>query len=292
MLNSTVLSKYLKSAMDSSTWEESKHSRDDDGKFTSGDKGKKKEDVPKDKPKDGKIREEMNQERAEKYVRTAFKEANKPLKKVELVNRSIKADTDVADENTLKTINEVLKKHGLAARIEDNNSYRIAEDGFDDLRVVDDPMLNLLVCLCKFDLVAKDLHYRAKGKPFYGIHQLADFVGEINRKADDINEVYYMGEKVEDPPERAYVAGKAAELVGKSGDEDALIKSLAEICQETASAVEVAKKDGTLPSGVHAILDDISKLALRAKGFMTRTMENSAVIGNAVKKGVVIKENE
>jgi len=294
MAITSTLSKYLNKAyaMDG-TWEETKHHRADNGQFTSGTgRGKSKGDDNGDKDGDESgERKEMSEEQATKIVRKAFEEAKCELKALKLVNHALNADVKEADEGMLNAINKYLTERGLKARIADKTTFKIAEDGYDDMQVVDDPMLEVLIDLCEIDMLAKDLHYRAKGRSFYGIHQLADLVKEIGDNADDLNEVYYMGEKGEEPPERSFVAAKAAELVGMVGGEEELLKALAEACANAASAVENTKKGG-VASGTAAVLDEVSKKALQAKGLLARTMksiENGRTIDAVVSKGVAIK---
>lgn len=293
MAGISVLQRYLRPAQDAD-WEEGKHHRADNGRFTSGSgngkqtskvdgKGKSKADVPS-----GGKRREMSEERASKFVREAFKSADRKLNGLKLSGHTLEADTDKADDAACSAINEFLTKHGLRAKVVGESRFSIAEDGFDDIQVVDDPMLEVLVDLCRVGMLAKDLHYRADGKEFYAVHQLADLVGDVAHIADDLNEVYYMGERGEEPPETAFVAAKAAELVGKADGEDALVKALAAACADTANAVEAAKAEA-VSAATSAVLDELAKAALRSKGFLLRMTEREDAIDRVVAKGVFFK---
>lgn len=272
-------------------WEEEKHHRADNGRFTSGGgRGKVKgREEKEEEKKDGTGEKHDKKDRPfdpikMRYVISdAFRQTGGGLKEIKNVHRHYEVKIDVkwpgAAFGKCHALNKVLGRHHMKARIENPrkwNELRIGMDEYDDAQIVDDPMLEVLVDLCRIELLAKDLHYRAFGKPFYGIHQLADLVGEISKDSDALNEVYYMGEKGENPPKRADVASKAAQIVSGRGTEaalqgDELINSLCAACTETAAAVERAKKPG-VSSGTAAVLDGISQKALQAKGLLARTL--------------------
>ena len=142
-----------------------------------------------------------------------------------------------------------------------------------------DPMFYLLTSLCVVGMLAKDFHYRAKGKAFYALHLLADLVYDATHLFDEINEVYYMGECASVPPLMASVSAKAAEMAAKDRcgngdtpvDEDACIPAaLIARCKATAGAVEECKSLAP-KSGTAAVLDEISKKMLTASGLLART---------------------
>lgn len=293
MAGVSVLQRYLRPAQDAD-WEESKHHRADNGRFASGSgggkrssendgKGKAKQSAPS-----GGKRREMSEERASKFVREAFKSADRKLNGLKLSGHALEADTDKADDAACSAINVFLTKHGLRAKVVGESRFSIAEDGFDDIQVLDDPMLGVLVCLARICMLAKDLHYRCDGKAFYAVHRLADVICGVADLADDINEVYYMGELGDDPPETAFVSAKAAELVGKADGADALVKALVAACSDAAQAVEAAKSKG-MSSATAAVLDETAKSALRYKGFLVRMSERNGAIDRVVGKGVYFK---
>lgn len=141
------------------------------------------------------------------------------------------------------------------------------------------PMDEIVATAVAIEMLAKDLHYRAKGKAFYGIHELADLVWEIGSKRDELNEVYFMGEKKDDPPLQVFAYSHAVGIVeayvAKSNDVDSLVKNLMEVCQKMADQIEMVKKnDVTLSSGTTAVLDDISKSTLQAIALLRKTAED------------------
>lgn len=141
-----------------------------------------------------------------------------------------------------------------------------------------DPMFYLLTSLCAVGMLAKDFHYRAKGKAFYALHLLADLVYDATHLFDEINEVYYMGECGSVPPLMASVSAKAAEMAGKCNcgcdttvsEEDCILSALIARCKATAGAVEECKSLAP-KSGTAAVLDEISKKMLTASGLLART---------------------
>ena len=50
--------------------------------------------------------------------------------------------------------------------------------------------LDLMAGLKSIWMAAKDLHYHAKGEPFYGLHLLADMVADSEKFFDEIAEIY------------------------------------------------------------------------------------------------------
>lgn len=293
MAGNSAIQKYLKAAQDAD-WAESKHHRADNGRFTSDSgraHGKSAEEERKGKAKggsDGGRRKEMSEEQASRFVRAAFKSADRKLNGLKLSGHALEADTDKADEEACSAINGFLKKHGLRAKVDGETKFRIAEDGYDDIRVLDDPVLEVLVDVWRIKMLANDLHYRAGGKEFYALHRFASEAMYLVDHADELNEVYYMGEKGGIPPDTAFVVAKAAELVGRAGGEDECIKAAVAACSDAANAAGVAKKGG-VSSGTAAVLDEIAKNALRLKGLLGRMTAQKDAIDAVVAKGVYFK---
>lgn len=151
------------------------------------------------------------------------------------------------------------------------------------LPVAAHPVERLLSAMIAVGILAKDLHYRACGKPFYSLHELADIVWDVRSKCDELIETYYLGDAGTIPPpmwllhENGVKAAKAVfqscipsvglpAVVGQKK----LVPALKMACDRVAAYVEEAKK---LPirSGVHAVLDEISKRMLTASGLLART---------------------
>ena len=129
---------------------------------------------------------------------------------------------------------------------------------------------------CAIEMAAKDLHYRAKGKPFYGVHLLADLVHKIGDHKDDLNEVFYLGDKGMPPPLMCYTTANACKVLesfdlSTDRDEDKIVDGLRILCKSLVSLVEEAKKTYEYKAGVQAILDNISADALQADGLLHRT---------------------
>lgn len=138
-------------------------------------------------------------------------------------------------------------------------------------------VVNTLAGLKAVEMVAKDLHYRAKGKTFFAIHELADMIWEVRHFIDELIEVYYLGEKCTIPPLMEDICSKALAMANSIGyasptalKEDALLCRLQVRCEVVIKLVEEAKKLA-LRSGTQAVLDDISKKMLKSVGLLNRT---------------------
>lgn len=143
---------------------------------------------------------------------------------------------------------------------------------------LESPMEKLLKTISATAMVAKDLHYKAHGKPFLANHELADMVAEMEKHKDTINEIYYMGELQSNPPLSMVICGGGVEIVrGLYGDgmevnEDTLIGYLHSLCQQVAEAVETVKEGTEIKSGTQSALDEISNDALQCAGFLKNVM--------------------
>ena len=151
---------------------------------------------------------------------------------------------------------------------------------------VSDPMETILSDLVAVEMLAKDLHYCAAGKPFYAIHELADVIWQTRRFRDDLNEVYWMGEKSVVPPPQIDIFREAIKIASraqvdcnvkapKEGDlptpEDGYLAALAYLLGKTTGDIDVAKRRG-VTSGTCAVLDETAKFVLQTKGLVTRTL--------------------
>lgn len=139
-----------------------------------------------------------------------------------------------------------------------------------------DLITDLVAHLKRIGMAAKDLHYRAKGKPFYGEHLLADLVMDVESNFDDLIEVYFLGQTGITPPRMSDICMQAATLpVNYQTNEFYFESGLFDICFKTARLVERIKKDcPDLAAGVHAILDKISQESYTAIGLLDRTMKS------------------
>ena len=140
---------------------------------------------------------------------------------------------------------------------------------------VDDPIFHVLATLCAIEMLAKDFHYRAKGKSFYGNHIFADLIWNVGKNQDDLNEIYYMGELQSDPPYRISVAGDAIKQINaipEMANEDGYINAMYDRANALVGLVEKAKEQKKPLSGTTAVLDKISQDALQIVGFLKRAL--------------------
>lgn len=138
-----------------------------------------------------------------------------------------------------------------------------------------DLIVDLLAHLKRIGMSAKDLHYRATGKPFYGEHLLADLSYGIEANTDDLIEVYFLGATGLTPPRMTDIYSKACAIrVGYPMNNSYFEGGLFNICLKTARLVEQIKKDcPDLVAGVHAILDKISQECYTAIGLLDQTLK-------------------
>ncbi len=139
----------------------------------------------------------------------------------------------------------------------------------------DDDMKVLMAHLKRIGMCAKDMHYRCKGKPFYGLHELADLVWEVNHETDQIAEIYFMGERGINPPRMADVCIMAANLpVNYPSNDKYFIGGTMDACLQTMHKIEdIKNRFPELKSGTVAILDSISQQCLLRIGLLDQTMK-------------------
>ena len=144
-------------------------------------------------------------------------------------------------------------------------------------------MRKVLVTICAYESLVKDLHYRAQDEWFYALHTLADKIWQIKEPCDDLKEAYWLGWCQGVPPEEASIKADSAEYVksmafdSKVSNRD-LVQSVQTLAADGVSVVEAAKAIPGLPGGIHAILDEISKAFLVAKGLCWRTLTHGGAI--------------
>ena len=143
-------------------------------------------------------------------------------------------------------------------------------------------MFLLMAWMKRLGMSAKDLHYRAKGRAFYAIHELADFIWRIDNETDHIAEVYYMGDKGIAPPLMAVVYKKAVEMYPETivpdGALGVYVEDLSMCAWEVTNLIEKIKKSyPDIKAGVTAVLDAISQQCLVAMGFLQKTDEPEMV---------------
>ena len=140
----------------------------------------------------------------------------------------------------------------------------------------DEQMTQLMAKVKRIGMCAKDLHYRAKGKPFYGLHQLADLAYEVESDTDQIAEIYFLGDRGIEPPRMETVFRMACdETVIYPKDDNYFIGGLMDACRTTMHYIEGIKAQfPAIKSGVCAVLDKISEHCLLAIGLLDQTMKH------------------
>lgn len=139
----------------------------------------------------------------------------------------------------------------------------------------DEEMRNLMSWMKRIGMCAKDMHYRCKGKPFYGLHELADLVYETEHITDQIAEIYFMGERGIEPPRMEDVCRTAASLpINYPTDDRYFIGGTMDACLQAMHKIEDIKRNFTnLKSGTIAVLDAISQQCLLSIGLLDQTMK-------------------
>lgn len=137
-------------------------------------------------------------------------------------------------------------------------------------------LLEMIVCV---QILADDLHYRASGAAFYGVHLLADKAKDgLDSALDNIREAYWLGELKTLPPATddtysgAVARARAIRESYQSGEEEtkALAIRLREATGLVANMIETLKREGQMLSGTVAILDGISTQMQVAYGLLDR----------------------
>ena len=140
----------------------------------------------------------------------------------------------------------------------------------------DEEMTNLMAQVKRIGMCAKDLHYRAKGKPFYGLHQLADLAYQVEEDTDHIAEVYFLGDRGIEPPRMDEVFRRALDVpVLYPRDDKYFIGGLMSICRQTMLSIENIKANYEVKSGVAAVLDKISEHCLLSIGLLDQTLKGA-----------------
>ncbi len=141
---------------------------------------------------------------------------------------------------------------------------------------LDELMTDLMAKVKRIGMCAKDLHYRAKGKPFYGIHQLADLAYKIEEDTDHIAEIYFMGDRTKEPPTMIQVYEKAIhQSVWYPRNDKYYLGGLIDICRSTIHAIENIKSKHELKAGVSAVIDSISENCLLTIGLLDQTAKGN-----------------
>ena len=127
-------------------------------------------------------------------------------------------------------------------------------------------MEDIVAMLTVIDWIADDIHYNSIGVSFYGLHMMADKIGDFGDSADELKERYWLGFLDTTPPSGKYFAQKAISLYGRYeglGYLDAAKKA----AKDLVSMVKSKSSEKDMPNGVTAILDEISSHALLCSFF-------------------------
>lgn len=136
-------------------------------------------------------------------------------------------------------------------------------------------MTMLMARLKEIGMNAKDVHYRAKGKAFFALHEMADLIWDMDKLTDNIAEIYFMGERLKEPPLLSVVYAQALTISTRdAGELTQFIERLRDSVGICIQEVEEIKKEfPDLTSGVVALLDEISQKSLIALGFLEQTLK-------------------
>lgn len=139
----------------------------------------------------------------------------------------------------------------------------------------DAEMEDLMAHLKCIGMCAKDMHYRCKGKAFYGLHLLGDLIWQVADETDKIAEIYFMGERGITPPLMKEVCAHAVNIkVMYPRNNKYFIGGLMSICLQTMHKIEAIKSGfPDLKSGTIAVLDQISQNCLLNIGLLDQTMK-------------------
>lgn len=130
-------------------------------------------------------------------------------------------------------------------------------------------MKEILVYLNAIYGVAKDLHYTADGKSFYGLHLMYDEIADgLLDNVDEIKENYYLAND-EIPPTSKEIFELSLSMM--SGESDILeLHNLLDLCIHHID--EVVNKKINLSEGVKSLLGDISNSLSKKIAFVNRTI--------------------
>lgn len=137
-------------------------------------------------------------------------------------------------------------------------------------------MDGIITMLEVVEWLAQDLHYNFRGPTFYSNHLLADRIKDFGSASDDLKEKYYLGWKDTTPPLDKEFADWATQTYDKIvGRNETMHGRLIDAFDMLISNVEIAKREGALPAGIHAVLDDVSSRALTYK-FLVKSQAEQA----------------
>ena len=139
-------------------------------------------------------------------------------------------------------------------------------------------MKDCIVRLTVIKNLAKDIHYNAHGREFYGIHLLMDRVADgLDQFIDDIKENIYLGRGQFPPASKEIFKVAEAMLPEKLPyDTVAQLGILADFISGTLENIfELVSNTKILLNGDIALFDDISKDLHKKLGLINNTINNT-----------------
>lgn len=130
-------------------------------------------------------------------------------------------------------------------------------------------MMDTIARLEAIYYTAKDIHYTAKGEPFYGIHILMDKITDgIQEQIDDLKETYFLNKGT--IPTNAEILQMALRLMPEITDDTIEnIRSLSDLMGGLDE--NLGEMDG-FTCGVRSLLDDIARSIEKKKGLLQRVL--------------------
>ena len=116
---------------------------------------------------------------------------------------------------------------------------------------------------------AKDLHYLAKGKEFFGVHQMADEVGGgMHDFCDSLKELCFVGDAV--PPASEFLEAEAQLLEKPVDMKDAMRALMMRVMDASRTAADFEEQEDE--PGVKNVLGDICQSLRKSTFFLTQSM--------------------
>lgn len=139
-------------------------------------------------------------------------------------------------------------------------------------------MKDCIVRLTVIKNLAKDIHYNAHGREFYGIHLLMDRVADgLDQFIDDIKENIYLG-RGQFPPASKEIFKVAEAMLPEKLPYDTVAQMgiLADFISGTLENIfELVQNTTILMNGDVALFDDISKDLRKKLGLINNTINNT-----------------
>lgn len=130
-------------------------------------------------------------------------------------------------------------------------------------------MKDILVLLIAIQRTAKDVHYHAKGKDFWGDHLLADRIYDgLDDFIDDIFENWYLGKEEEAPLQKNIYAEAVANMY-ESDDIDGMLRRLDDLIFKCIGQIQLMPAD-ELTAGDSDLLGRICSDLQKKHGFLVR----------------------